>query len=225
MQRSRAALAAALLAAVLGSLAPAHSSQDNPQPMKNANLKGLHDFDLRVGDWTAHHRRLKERLAGSHEWQEFDGTCSFYPLLGGWANVDENVFKMPGGDYRGVSLRAYDPKTGQWAIWWLDGRNPFGELTRRSRGISRTASEPFTPTTSCAENRSACASPGQKSPTTPPTGNSPSPPTAARPGSSTGSPTSAACRGRTAVGRAFHRSLPNPGRRRPRRVRDFFFGR
>ncbi len=134
MQRSRAALAAALLAAVLGSLAPAHSSQDNPQPMKNANLKGLHDFDLRVGDWTAHHRRLKERLAGSHEWQEFDGTCSFYPLLGGWANVDENVFKMPGGDYRGVSLRAYDPKTGQWAIWWLDGRNPFGELDPPVKG-------------------------------------------------------------------------------------------
>jgi hypothetical protein len=25
-------------------------------------------------------------------------------------------------------LRAYDPKTGQWAIWWLDGRTPMAML-------------------------------------------------------------------------------------------------
>jgi hypothetical protein len=29
------------------------------------DLSGLHDFDLRVGEWQAHHRLLKERLAGS----------------------------------------------------------------------------------------------------------------------------------------------------------------
>jgi len=32
------------------------------------------------------------------------------------------------GAYRAVGLRSYDPKTGQWAIWWLDGRNPLGTL-------------------------------------------------------------------------------------------------
>jgi hypothetical protein len=30
-----------------------------------------------------HHRRLKERLAGSDEWQEFEGTSNAWPLLGG----------------------------------------------------------------------------------------------------------------------------------------------
>ena len=134
MKRSRITLAAALLAAVMGSVAPARSGQDNPKPMEAANLSGLHDFDFRVGRWQAHHRRLKERLAGSHEWVEFDGTQTLWQLMDGWANVDENVFKMPGGDYRGVSLRAYDPKTGQWAIWWLDGRNPFGELDPPVKG-------------------------------------------------------------------------------------------
>jgi hypothetical protein len=54
--------------------------------------------------------------------------------MNGWANVDDNVFKMPGGDYRGVVLRSYDPKTAQWAIWWLDGRNPFGDLDPPVKG-------------------------------------------------------------------------------------------
>jgi hypothetical protein len=134
MKSSRAIFAAALLTAVLGSAPVAQSGQDNPKPMQAPNLTGLHDFDLRVGQWQAHHRRLKERLADNHEWVEFDGTQTLWQLMDGAANVDENVFKMPGGEYRGVSLRAYDPKTGQWAIWWLDGRNPFGELDPPVKG-------------------------------------------------------------------------------------------
>ena len=126
--------AAALLIAGLVFLTPARSSQDNPKPAQAPNLTGLHDFDFRSGEWTAHHRRLKERLADNHEWVEFDGTQTFWKLMDGYANVDENVFKMPGGDYRGVTLRAYDPNTGQWAIWWLDGRNPFGEMDPPVKG-------------------------------------------------------------------------------------------
>jgi hypothetical protein len=134
MKRFRVMLAAVLLAVATGSIAPTHSSQDNPKPLPTPNLSGLHDFDRMVGRWNAHHRRLKERLAGSHEWVEFDGTSHFFLLMDGFANTDENVFKMPSGEYRGVTLRAYDPKTGDWAIWWLDGRNPFGELDPPVKG-------------------------------------------------------------------------------------------
>jgi len=128
----RAMLAAALLTAIL---APLHASQDNPKPAKAPDLSGLHDFDTREGKWTAHHRKLKERLAGSQDWVEFDGTQTFWKLMDGYANVDENVFEVPGGAaYRGVTLRAYDPQTGQWAIWWLDGRNPFNEMDPPVKG-------------------------------------------------------------------------------------------
>jgi len=54
--------------------------------------------------------------------------------MDGLANMDDNVFDMPGGTYRGVALRSYDPKSGQWAIWWLDGRNPFGDLDPPVKG-------------------------------------------------------------------------------------------
>jgi hypothetical protein len=123
------------LAMLLGAATAAHASQDNPPPKgTQPNLSGLHDFDLRVGEWVSHNRRLKERLAGSHEWVEFDGTQSFRLLMDGYANVDENVLSLPGDVYKGVTLRAYDPKTGQWAIWWLDGRNPFGEMDPPVKG-------------------------------------------------------------------------------------------
>jgi hypothetical protein len=134
MTSARITLAAGMLAGVLLSEADGRSPQDNPKPLQATNLGGLHDFDLRVGRWQAHHRRLKERLAGSQEWVEFDGTQTFWPLMDGFANVDDNVFRIPGGEYRGVTLRAYDPKTGQWAIWWLDGRNPFGEIEPPVKG-------------------------------------------------------------------------------------------
>jgi hypothetical protein len=92
--------------------------------MNEPTLDGRSDFDFLVGDWTVRHRRLKERLAGCTEWDEFRGTCSLRPLLDGQANVDDNVLEMPSGTYRAASIRAYDPATKQWSIWWLDSRRP-----------------------------------------------------------------------------------------------------
>ena len=83
----------------------------------------VHDFDFFMGTWHVHHRRLKARLAGSDEWQEFEGTCEAWPILGGAGNIDDNVLELPAGDYRAISLRTFDPATNRWSIWWLDGRN------------------------------------------------------------------------------------------------------
>lgn len=135
MKPFRVTLVAVMLASVMGAAAPVYASQDTPKPAQAApNLGSLHDFDFLVGNWRVHHRKLKERLAGSHDWVEFDGTCSMRQLMNGWANVDDNVMSVPGGAYRGVGLRSYDPKTGLWAIWWLDGRDPFGDLDPPVKG-------------------------------------------------------------------------------------------
>src|SRR5882762_7808177 len=84
----------------------------------------LHDFDFLEGSWHVAHRRLKERLADNHDWVAFDGTCTMRKLLDGYGNVDDNVLNLPGDHYRGVGLRAFDPETKTWAIWWLDSRTP-----------------------------------------------------------------------------------------------------
>ncbi len=135
MKGFRVVFVAALAASVIVSGTALHASQDTPKvaPGKS-NLSGLHDFDFLVGNWHGHHRKLKEKLANSHDWEEFDGTLSMRELMDGYANVDDNVFNTPEGTYRGVGLRSYDTKTGQWAIWWLDGRDPFGELDPPVKG-------------------------------------------------------------------------------------------
>ena len=122
MHRLRTALIASALLAVA---TPAYATQDAPTTPEGApNLSGLHDFDFLVGSWRVHHRRLKERLAGSSEWVSFEGTCTMRPLMEGYGNVDDNFLDMPGNPYHGVGLRSYDTKTGTWAIWWLDSRMP-----------------------------------------------------------------------------------------------------
>lgn len=126
--RLAVALTTIACASAAAPAAPAHA------PAPAAVRDGRHDFDVRFGDWQAHHRKLKDRLVSSHEWIEFDGTLSMRPLMDGLANVSENVFNMPDGTYRGVSLRAYDPRTGQWATWWIDGRNPHGEIDPPLKG-------------------------------------------------------------------------------------------
>jgi hypothetical protein len=81
-------------------------------------------FDFLIGRWQVHHRRLKERLAGDTRWDEFGGSSELRTLMNGRANVDDNVIDLPGGSYRAVTLRSFDPASKQWAIWWLDGRHP-----------------------------------------------------------------------------------------------------
>lgn len=83
-----------------------------------------HDFDFLVGDWNVAHSRLQERLAGSDDWQTFAGTCSMRKLMGGFGNIDDNALHLPAGFYQAVGMRSFNPATRQWAIWWLDGRNP-----------------------------------------------------------------------------------------------------
>ena len=82
------------------------------------------DFDFQIGSWQVRHRRLKERLANCTEWEEFDGTSDMRPILGGNGNVEDNLLHIPGGTYRAIALRSYDPAQDSWAIWWIDARSP-----------------------------------------------------------------------------------------------------
>jgi hypothetical protein len=130
MKLGRSAFAAVTLAVLLGTAAWGQAAPAN----RPDNLTGLHDFDFLRGTWKARHRVLKERLAGSRAWIEYDGTVTQRPLMGGWGNSGDNVFNKPGGAIRGVSLRAYDPKTAEWVVWWLDGRSPLGAVDPPIRG-------------------------------------------------------------------------------------------
>lgn len=85
---------------------------------------GKDAFDFIIGTWTVSHRRLKARLAGSMEWEEFGGHSVAQKILGGLGNFDDNIVELPAGTYNGATLRTYDPKTREWRIYWFDSRMP-----------------------------------------------------------------------------------------------------
>lgn len=82
------------------------------------------EFAFLVGTWTVAHQRLRHRLQGSDIWDRFQGISTTRPVLDGLGNVEENLIEHPDGTYRAIAIRSFDQSTGQWAIWWLDGRNP-----------------------------------------------------------------------------------------------------
>ena len=82
------------------------------------------DFDFQLGSWRVKHRRLKERLVGSSNWEEFEGISDMWTVLGGNGNVEDNVLLISSGTYRAIALRSFDPIQKRWAIWWLDAREP-----------------------------------------------------------------------------------------------------
>lgn len=83
-----------------------------------------HDFDFEFGKWLVRHRRLKERLVGCQEWEEFSGTSETRPVLGGFGCIEDNLIDFPSGSYRAIAIRAFDPANQSWAIWWLSSANP-----------------------------------------------------------------------------------------------------
>ena len=83
---------------------------------------GAHDFDFLFGRWRVLNRRLRGRLNGSTDWEEFEAIAVARPLWGGSGNTDEIVGESPSGPVRGVTLRLYQRDTGQWRIYWASER-------------------------------------------------------------------------------------------------------
>lgn len=82
---------------------------------------GRHDFDFWAGHWKGRNRRLRERLKGSNEWEEFEGTVVSRRILGGMGHVDEVTFHRATGHSEGLSLFLFDPKTDEWIIYNASG--------------------------------------------------------------------------------------------------------
>lgn len=81
------------------------------------------DFDFWMGRWRVRNTFLRERLAGSDAWDEFEATSVARPLLDGLGNEDE--FRTDyGGGFVAMSFRFFDPETRLWAIYWADSRRP-----------------------------------------------------------------------------------------------------
>ena len=89
----------------------------------NTENDGRNDFDFFTGTWKVHHRRLRERLKGSTEWEEFEGTCVDKKILNGLGNFDEVIMYTAAGTFHAVALRLFDINTREWSIYWAAGKS------------------------------------------------------------------------------------------------------
>ena len=83
-----------------------------------------HDFDFLHGSWNVHNRYLKGRLRRSTEWIEFDAHSDMQPLLEGLGQLDRYRAVRDGSAIEGVTLRLFNPATGEWSLHWADTVNP-----------------------------------------------------------------------------------------------------
>lgn len=86
-----------------------------------AENDGRTDFDFLTGTWKVHHRRLKERLKGSTEWEQFEGTCVDKKILNGLGNFDEVIMHRETGTFNAVAMRLFDINSKEWSIYWAAG--------------------------------------------------------------------------------------------------------
>jgi hypothetical protein len=113
-----------LLLVVLGAVLVAQPIPAHAAPAACAD--GSHDFDFEFGDWTMRLKRLVKPLSGSKDWVEYEGSSVVHMIWGGAANVGEIDISGPAGRIQGMSVRVYNPLSGQWGVSFASARG--GEL-------------------------------------------------------------------------------------------------
>ena len=120
---SMAPLCGAVILAAFGGYIPSASANNatgTPAAAPATPVRdGSHDFDFLYGKWRMPNHRLKKRLAGSNDWEDFVSYDECHPLPGGIGN--EDFFKTDHWkDFMGMTVRTYDKTTGLWRLYWVD---------------------------------------------------------------------------------------------------------
>lgn len=116
---------AALLLLVAVNLATAHAAARETGPCTSQAARA---FDFWIGDWT-----IEQKIrARDGSWLTLPARTSVTSALDGCALVErwegEVQFYWEGMEapaaIRGLSVRAFDPASGEWHIHWMDTRSP-----------------------------------------------------------------------------------------------------
>lgn len=97
--------------------------QPTPEMTTTTATDGRRGFDPLHGTWTIANERLRSRLTGCTEWEQFDASGTCCAILGGLGNIDDFIplGEVPGwSGFEGGSLRIFNPASGAWTIHWFD---------------------------------------------------------------------------------------------------------
>jgi hypothetical protein len=101
-----------------------HRVDDQPRDVAQDHLeKVTSDFDFLTGTWQVRHRKLRARLTGCTDWDQFESRFDARTHLGGLVSIDEGALRgVDGSAYRGLTFRAYDVAAREWVLHWFDSR-------------------------------------------------------------------------------------------------------
>ena len=97
-------------------------AEDSGSPQTNAPRDGQHDFDLGIGVWHTHIRRILDPLSGSSDSEELNGTVTSRKIWGGRALLEEIEANSPKRHWEGLSLFLYNPQSHQWSQSFINSR-------------------------------------------------------------------------------------------------------
>lgn len=97
----------------------------SPRTVAPAATDPARDFDFLFGHWRVAHRKLRSRLTGCTDWDEFESIQLAWPLIGGICNADESfrIGATAGDGAIGATFRCLDRKTQLWSIYWVGARD------------------------------------------------------------------------------------------------------
>jgi hypothetical protein len=95
---------------------------------------GAHDFDFSIGNWHTQIKRLAHPLTDSKEWVECDGTSIVHAIWDGKGSVGETECDGPQGHLETMSLRLYDPQSGEWSLRYASAGGIISRPTALSVG-------------------------------------------------------------------------------------------
>jgi hypothetical protein len=111
-----------LLSIVLFATPATTDAQQAPGADRAPVRSGVRDFDLHIGTWRTQLRLLVSPLSATPEWAEYTGTSVVTKVWDGDANLVELDATGARGRIRALSLRLYNPATGQWSLNFSNAR-------------------------------------------------------------------------------------------------------
>ncbi len=100
----------------------AQATQPTANQAQGAKNDGQRAFDFEFGAWKTHLRVLLHPLTDSHTWVDYEGTSTVRKVWDGRANLGELEVGDASTHIEGLSLRLYNPQTGQWNIYWANSK-------------------------------------------------------------------------------------------------------
>lgn len=104
-------------------ISPLTFNEEDQLVIDPSSASSSKDYNFLLGKWTVKNRKLKSRLTGNKDWEEFDSILELQQILLGIGNRETFTATIKGKPYEAIAIRLFDPNTKLWTDYWADSNN------------------------------------------------------------------------------------------------------